>query len=585
MGIVKAGMKIRATIMETSLIPEARLGLLKGGALRVCLAFDIVILPLRIDIIGFVELYLCPYFKKICAKLGFVKVCLPVRRGLPSNRIQRHSDENARVCVVHVCVVQVPFFFQFCPEFEITIFTWSAKPITFNIFTICNRPADDSPPVSGFVEAAQTDDVTIAVEWGDFDEPDGEIAVYTVCIGDNPGSQTVLECQEEGLSSSATYTDLVLPDGRKVYVTVIATNAEGLETGTHAIVLSDASAPEVYNVEIARTLDGEWVSGDWTYHNSSEQIRARFQVKENVATSNVSMIQYCVGTTPGDDDVAECNDIGYSEELLARSTQYFEVSDSQLDLEHGGSYFVSFDSVNHLGIREVFSSMDVYVDLTPPEEGVIVEHHGDVDDDPEYTNDPYTFKTRWEGFVDPESPVRGYAWSLVETLTGAPVSPLRHTGLGLSDWVTGIFLEDGVRYAVELQVQNEAGSWRVQHSSGVIADASNPEVRQILDLRPLAEPALSAFVQPPFNPLEVPIFLTLKAIREQDIDFVQELAAIRARWFAYDIHSGIVGLKVGVGTCQGCDNTMQCVSGESRERLCWFRHAIPCALPIGHFQV
>ena len=303
LGIVKAGMKIRATIMETSLIPEARLGLLKGGAVRACLALDLVINPLQIDIIGFVELFLCPYFKKVCASLGFVEVCLPVSR--------RKGVEPATASLTHTLVGwQIPFFFQFCPEFEIVIFSWSAKPITFNVFTICNRPADDSPPVAGFVEAAQTDDITIAVEWGGFEEPDGEIEGYVVCIGDNPGSQTILACQDEGQSTSGTYTDLMLPDGRKVYVTVIAINAEGLETGAHATIIGDGSAPQVYNVQIARTLDGEWVAGDWTYHNSSNQIRARFQVRENVPSSNVSMVQYCVGTTPGGDDVAECNDIG-----------------------------------------------------------------------------------------------------------------------------------------------------------------------------------------------------------------------------------------------------------------------------------
>lgn len=283
LGIVKAGMKIRATVMETSLIPEARLGLLKGGAVRACLALDLIINPLRIDIIGFVQLWLCPFFKKVCASLGFVEICIPV-----------------------------PFFFKFCPEFEITIFSWSAKPITINIFTICNRPADSTPPVGGQVTASQIDDSSIAVSWTGFDEPDGEVEGFTVCIGNAPGSMTVLQCQEEGVSTSATYTDLVIPDGQTLYATVIARNAEGLETGSTGKMVGDASAPEIFDVEIARTLDGAWVSGDWTYHNDASTIRARFKVKENVKTSNVTMVQYCIGTSPGEDDVAECNDIGYS---------------------------------------------------------------------------------------------------------------------------------------------------------------------------------------------------------------------------------------------------------------------------------
>ena len=232
------------------------------------------------------------------------------------------------------------------------------------------------------------------------------------------------------------------------------------------------------------------------------------------------------------------------------------MSDSQLGLVHDTSYFVTFDSINHLGIREVFTSMDVYVDLTPPEEGVIVEHHGDESEDPEYTNNPFLFKTRWQGFVDPETPLRGYAWALINTATGARVTSVRHVGLALSDWVTGLRLVDGQRYAVELSVQNEAGSWRTQRSSGVIVDNSNPNIRQVLDLRPLEEPELSSFVQPPFDPFQEPVLLTQREIREQDIDFVRDLSALRARWFAYDVHSGIVSLQVGVGHTQGGDDVM-----------------------------
>ena len=279
--IIKAGMKIRATLMETSLVPEARLGLLKGGAIRACLALDLIINPLAIDIIGFVELWLCPYFKKVCASLGFVEICIPI-----------------------------PFFFKFCDPFEVPIFSWAAKPITINIFTICNRPADITPPEGGFVEAAQVDASSLTLNWGGFEEPDGEVESYTVCVGTSPGSQSILECQDEGTGTSATYNDLVFPDGGKVYATVIAVNAEGLETGKSAVIQADASAPEVVNIQVRRTLDDKWASGDWTYHNDPQIIAARFQVRENVKTSNISMVQYCIGTTPGEDDIAECNDIG-----------------------------------------------------------------------------------------------------------------------------------------------------------------------------------------------------------------------------------------------------------------------------------
>jgi len=176
-----------------------------------------------------------------------------------------------------------------------------------------------------------------------------------------------------------------------------------------------------------------------------------------------------------------------------------------------------------------------------------------------YTTDPFTFKTKWSGFADPESPLRSYTWTLVEADTGAAVFPPINVGLATSGRKVGLNLVDGVRYQVEVAVQNEAGSWRQSRSSGLVVDHSVPNVRQVLDLAPLSPEELAAFEQPDFDPMEEPILMTQRERRELDLDFVTELAAVRAQWAAWDVHTGIVALEVAIGNWIGGSNVMPCV--------------------------
>ena len=63
------------------------------------------------------------------------------------------------------------------------IFTWALDPITIHLFSICNRPSDVTPPVASAatVTVLQLDALTISVEFGGFQEPDGKIERCASC--------------------------------------------------------------------------------------------------------------------------------------------------------------------------------------------------------------------------------------------------------------------------------------------------------------------------------------------------------------------------------------------------------------------
>ncbi len=94
---------------------------------------------------------------------------------------------------------------------------------------------DPSPPVPGSVSdglgpdlVVQLDTTTISANWSGFSDPESGIAKYEWAIGSSPGGIDVQPFVDIGSATSATASGLLLQVGRTCYVTVRATNSEGL---------------------------------------------------------------------------------------------------------------------------------------------------------------------------------------------------------------------------------------------------------------------------------------------------------------------------------------------------------------------
>ena len=134
LGIVRVGVTIRATVMDTKVIPQAVLGLVNGGGIRGCLDLSMSMVPFKISIDFVVELFICLKFCTVCMNLGFCEICVPL-----------------------------PCGFIWCPPITYNIYEWSMAPMVIDIFTVCSVAPDSTPPKidRAFAHVQQQDGETV----------------------------------------------------------------------------------------------------------------------------------------------------------------------------------------------------------------------------------------------------------------------------------------------------------------------------------------------------------------------------------------------------------------------------------------
>ena len=96
---------------------------------------------------------------------------------------------------------------------------------------------DSTPPVMGEVthvenppleESSQFTSSGISVEWDGFFDKESGVRTYHLCIGTQPGECNVLNFTDVGNSSSYSYQDLQLVQGKTYFISVKAKNRAGL---------------------------------------------------------------------------------------------------------------------------------------------------------------------------------------------------------------------------------------------------------------------------------------------------------------------------------------------------------------------
>jgi predicted GH43/DUF377 family glycosyl hydrolase len=120
---------------------------------------------------------------------------------------------------------------------------------------------DVTPPVAGSVAEGsgadldvQVSTTSISASWSGFSDPESGISGYEWAIGTTPGGTNVQGWTSVGVSTSATNSSLALIPGTRYYVTVRATNSEGLT--------------------VISTADGVLVTGGWQTVSSMSTTRA-----------------------------------------------------------------------------------------------------------------------------------------------------------------------------------------------------------------------------------------------------------------------------------------------------------------------
>ena len=423
--LVRFGLSLTATILDTRLVPEVRIRLV-GLRLQTCVVTNIEVEALRLTVSAFAQFRVCIDFK--CGGGWLSWVCWPV--------------------------------LEFCDKQEITLWSRGTGKSTAPLFNTCKAVTDTSPPTPGQVEAKQIGQDSIQMSWLDFkDEESTELRFE---VGVFSGSRTIMPFTDMASGTSFTAAGLNMPHGQPVFVTVRALNDDDRATPATALPFIADTTPPAISV-----TDGNTTSGDIDYQFSETEIQAIFSVKDE---ADVVSTDWAIGTTPGTSDIRDFTDVGNSNEL----------SNAELQLTHGQRYYVTIRAMNNLTMESEFTTNGVLIDTTHPVAGSVADGTYDPNDDQDFNVATINFRASWKDFSDPESPITHYEWTLIDD-TGFPQFPFTNVGLNVSDYADNLRLVQGQRYFTVVRCWNKAGLFTDVTSDGFTVDSTLPVCGAVTD--------------------------------------------------------------------------------------------------------
>ena len=478
LGILETGITMEAIILETYLIPELRVKIDKWP-LQACVQLKMLMTPLRIRV------YLW-YRYRTCIRMN---------------------------CYYFGCDVNIGW----CSKKIFSEWTWSAPTIERTLFTNCKEDVDNTPPIAGTCTARQVTDTKYFVQWHGFRE-DTKIKDYRVMVGSIEGSGDDF-ASWTGNSLSLIIPNLKIMHGRDVYVSVFATNAQGMDSRFEKCPKFIAKRR---SSQIAYVHDGSKTETDVDYQSDAYVVGMTYALKSN--PQDVISVKWGVSL------LSNCS-FNETEVNVVPMTSLGDSTAAQISgvkLEHGRKYYTRVVVVNKLGLKTVMCSDGVIIDTTPPIAGYLWDGAGE--DDADFISSLRRVRAKFAPFHDPESPMVKYEWKLTMKESNIPVTSFVDIPLSQNTpMMDGLSLEPGASYYITLRGTNAAGLQATVVSNGFVADNTPPNCPgKILDVTSKND--------------------------EDDVDFVRKLKSIQAKWKCTDKESGIHLQVVGVGTYPGGDD-------------------------------
>ena len=159
-----------------------------------------------------------------------------------------------------------------------------------------------------------------------------------------------------------------------------------------------------------------------------------------------------------------------SEGTMAPVTYTFE----GLNLVEHDWYVTTVRCINGAGAYVDRDSDGFVVDTTPADADGAVVNHDSYGVTATHSSDATAIEAAWFGFADLESGVLSYSWSIGTSPEATNVLAVTPVGPATIAKATGLSLEDGRTYYVNVYALNAAGLVAVTVSSGVTIDASAP---------------------------------------------------------------------------------------------------------------
>ncbi|KAI8510725.1 hypothetical protein Bbelb_116410, partial [Branchiostoma belcheri] len=346
---------------------------------------------------------------------------------------------------------------------------------------------DRSPPVTQIVDIGcdvsngslgsvencyQTNSDYLEGEWETADK-ESAVAYSAFFFGTVPGLSDVTQLTL-GTDENSVPSTLVVPvlDGRPNFLNVLSTNEVGLKsvTTSNGIIVDD-TPPDVGILTCSRYVQPRVpIVCTWTGFHDKE--------------SDISHYVFGVGTDEGDDSI-------YNFTLVSADLSSTDKLLTDLNLEHGGTYYATLTAVNGGGLQAQAFSEPITVDMTPPVPGLVIELTGVhvIEQQPrENMSDAEICNSRedcenhnavcqksltsvyaaWEDFLDPESPVTRYEIAVGTAPGLSDISPFRNVEAGKrSAVVDGLDLSQTSQVFVMVRAHNAAGLVNTATSDGV----------------------------------------------------------------------------------------------------------------------
>ena len=241
------------------------------------------------------------------------------------------------------------------------------------------------------------------------------------------------------------------------------------------------------------------VTDDGIYTASTSQLHASWNASDQ--ESGILSYDYCVGTAPGLDDVAAWQSAG-------SAVQQTRTGLALLD-KH--TYYISVRATNGAGlVGSVGSSDGITVDATPPAKPVVT-------DDGAYTEDHTKIHASWSS-SDAESGIAKYEYSIGTTPGAADVVAWKDAAFATSATETGLSLQQGAVYYVNVRAYNNLGvASDIGSSDGILVDSVSPSAPTVSD----------------------------------DGAYTSSITSLHAAWAAVTCASGVASYEYSIGTSSG----------------------------------
>ncbi|PFX19966.1 Versican core protein [Stylophora pistillata] len=364
---------------------------------------------------------------------------------------------------------------------------------------------------------------SLSVDWAGFSDAHSGLRRYdwaVMPLGRSPSNSDFNSVPGPHLSTSATFTNLALSQGKPYQVIIRAHNGAKLYKDAHSVtVIPDATPPSQGNVndgptsgvDIDYQADVKHVYGSWT--------------KFPEPHTEVKQYYFAVGSCiPGNYHVTG------NTFLKVNPSQATTFMLTNLTLVNGQKYCIKIKAENRAGLISSEVSTDGFVvDVTPPSLQNAQVRDGSSGSDIDYQENTTALSAEWDGFADPESGIQYYEYGVSRNRGGAvDVSPFQNAGLNTSATVNGLSLADDVYYFTVCAV-NFAGLRDCMSSDGVLIDFSPPSHGVVHD-----------------------------GVIEPDLKYQSSLSDMAANWEGvWDLESGIQQFEWSIGTSANDKTSVQ----------------------------